>query len=30
LRVWLEQVRTLAQASRPRVRWQVEVDPQQI
>jgi primosomal protein N' (replication factor Y) len=30
LRPWLVQVRALAQASKPRVRWQIEVDPQQI
>lgn len=27
---WLVQVRALAQTVRPRVRWQIEVDPQQI
>jgi primosomal protein N' (replication factor Y) len=30
LRSWLPQVRTLAAGHRPRVRWQIEVDPQQI
>jgi primosomal protein N' (replication factor Y) len=30
LRAWLPQVRTLAGTHRPRVRWQIEVDPQQI
>jgi len=30
LRGWLPQVRTLAAGYRPRVRWQIEVDPQQI
>ena len=30
LRDWLAQVRALGQSSRPRVRWQIEVDPQQI
>jgi primosomal protein N' (replication factor Y) len=30
LRSWLNQVRKLAQETRPRVRWQIEVDPQQI
>lgn len=30
LRDWLPQVRDLAHAARPRVRWQIEVDPQQI
>jgi primosomal protein N' (replication factor Y) len=30
LRHWLAHVRALAQLSRPRVRWQIEVDPQQI
>jgi primosomal protein N' (replication factor Y) len=30
LRDWLPQVRQLAQAARPRVRCQIEVDPQQI
>ena len=30
LRGWLGQVRQLAQSFKPRVRWQVEVDPQQI
>jgi primosomal protein N' (replication factor Y) len=30
LRDWLAAVRVLAQDTRPRVRWQIEVDPQQI
>jgi primosomal protein N' (replication factor Y) len=30
LRGWLAQVRDAAQQMRPRVRWQIEVDPQQI
>jgi primosomal protein N' (replication factor Y) len=30
LRDWLVQVHALAQTVRPRVRWQIEVDPQQI
>jgi primosomal protein N' (replication factor Y) len=30
LRSWLPPVRTLAAGYRPRVRWQIEVDPQQI
>lgn len=30
LRDWLPQVRALAQGFKPRVRWQIEVDPQQI
>ncbi|MCU0940769.1 MAG: primosomal protein N', partial [Burkholderiaceae bacterium] len=30
LRDWLAAVRRLAQDTRPRVRWQIEVDPQQI
>ena len=30
LRTWLAEVRALAQTVRPRVRWQIEVDPQQI
>lgn len=30
LRAWLPQVRALAATHRPRVRWQIEVDPQQI
>jgi len=30
LRAWLPQVRALGQSFKPRVRWQIEVDPQQI
>jgi primosomal protein N' (replication factor Y) len=30
LRAWLPQVRALAATYRPRARWQIEVDPQQI
>ncbi len=30
LRQWLEHVRALGPTSRPRVRWQIEVDPQRI
>ena len=30
LRSWLPQVRALGQSFKPRIRWQIEVDPQQI
>jgi primosomal protein N' (replication factor Y) len=30
LRAWLPHVRALAATYRPRARWQIEVDPQQI